>query len=285
MEPNIMKKVTSIMAAAIVCAAMPVAAAPLKGEDPKQNAKLAQEWAKLGELANLWEGTWQVVSGLYHFPPPVQYTPEAAAYVKNYKPTDDTVMANCAMPGMPFVMNQGAMPIKFFPAPGMIALYIETYAVTRFFHTDGRAMEETPNPTFLGTSVAHWEGDTLVVDSRGFVEDTLLQIGELPPADGSQFGTPIFKKHGPNLRFVERMRMKDYNTLEIAATIYDDTIFAKPYTSTREWHRYTGKKAEPQEWVCSDNRDYYDENTGKLHYDVEDKAITPNEAAGKKLKP
>ena len=285
MEPRIMNKVTGIVAAALVWTAIPAAAAPLKGEDAKQNAKLAQEWAKIGQLANLWEGTWQGVSDLYLFPGPVHYTPETAEYVKTYKPTDDTVMANCAMPGMPFVMNQGAMPIKFFPAPGMIALYIETYAVTRFFHTDGRPPAQNPNPTFLGTSVAHWEGDTLVVDSRGFVEDTLLQIGALPPAADSGFSTPIFKAHGPNLRFVERMRMKDYNTLEIATTIHDDTIFAKPYTSTREWHRYTGKNAEPQEWVCSDNRDYYDPNTGKLHYDVGDKAVTTNEAAGKKVKP
>jgi hypothetical protein len=285
METKVMNRVTGIITAAIACAIVPAAGAPLKGEDPKQNTKLAQEWTKIGELPNLWEGTWQAVSGLYIFPDPVHYTPEAAEYVKNYKPTDDTVMANCAMPGMPFVMNQGAMPIKFFPAPGMIALYIETYAVTRFFHTDGRPAEENPNPTFLGTSVARWEGDTLVVDSRGFVDDTLLQIGALPPLPGNQFHTPIFKPHGPNLRFVERMRMKDYNTLEIATTIYDDTIFAKPYTSTREWHRYTGRNAEPQEWVCSDNRDYYDPETGKLHYDVQDKAITTNEGAAKKLKP
>jgi len=64
--------------------------------------------------------------------------------------------------------------------PGMIALYIETYAVTRFLHTDGRPVPSDPDPTFLGTSVAHWEGDTLVVDSRGFVDSTLLQIGALP---------------------------------------------------------------------------------------------------------
>ena len=215
----------------------------------------------------------------------MDYTPAAAEYVRNYKPTDDTVMANCAMPGMPFVMNQGAMPIKFFPSPGMIALYIETYAATRFFHTDGRSPEKSPNPTFLGTSIAHWEGDTLVVDSRGFVEDTLLQIGALPPAEEGRFSVPIFKAHGPDLRFVERMRMKNYNTLEIATTIYDDTIFAQPYTSTREWHRYTGKNAEPQEWVCSDNRDYYDPETGKLYYDVKDEAVTTNEGAGKKVRP
>lgn len=177
-------------------------------------------------------------------------------------------------------MYQGAMPIKFFASPGLIGLYIETYAVTRFLHTDGRAVPTDPNPTYLGSSVARWEGDTLVVDSRGFVDDTLLQIGASPPTPGSAFDAPIFKKHGPNLRFVERMRLLDYTTLEIATTIYDDMIFAKQYTSKRTLHRYTGQRSDPQEWVCSDNRDYYDEQNDSLHYNEKQKAISTSKGAG-----
>jgi hypothetical protein len=187
-----------IAAWALACTA---AAAPLKGEDPRQHSKLTNELTAFSKLPNLWEGSWQLETGLYHFPGPVEYTAEATEYVKQYKPKADSPMANCLMPGMPFVMNQGAMPIKFFIAPGMIGLYVETYAVTRFLHTDGRAIDEEPNPTFLGTSVAHWEGDTLVIDTRGFVESTLLQIGELH-VGRAVFGIPIFKDHGPNLRFL-----------------------------------------------------------------------------------
>lgn len=277
-----MNKLVTIVAAGLAWGAVTIAnAAVAKGEDPNQNAKLAREWAAIANLPNFWEGTWQEISGLYEFPGPVEYTPEVARYVKNAKSPADTVMANCKMPGMPFVMYQGAMPIKFFASPGLIALYIETYAVTRFFHTDGRRPPEDPNPTYLGTSVAHWEGDTLVVDSRGFVPDTLLQIGALPPIPGGQsgFDLPLFKEHGPALRFVERMRLTDYNTLEIATTVHDDTIFAKPYTSKRIWHRYTGPRSEPQEWVCSDNRDFYDEQSDTLHYNEREKAISTSKGA------
>lgn len=273
---------TWVVSSVAVCTVGVAQATPLKGEDPQQNAKLAASWSSLGALPNFWEGSWQEVSGLYEFPEPVRYTAEAAHYVKHYKAGADSPMANCVMPGLPFVMYQGAMPIKFFPAPDMIGLYVETYAVTRFLHTDGRAQPEQPNPTYLGTSVAHWEGDTLVVDTRGFVDETLLQIGIVPAAGGpsgaQRFGTPIFKKHGPNLRFVERMHLKDYKTLEITTTIYDDTIFAVPYTSTRIWHRHTGPKSDPQEWVCSDNRDFYDEKSGALYYDTKDKAISTSKS-------
>lgn len=274
------KRVATVAAILAWSATILAHGAPLKGEDPKQNAKIAQAWTEIGRLPNFWGGTWQEISGLYEFPGPVEYTPDAAKYIKTAKPPVDSVMANCKMPGLPFVMYQGAMPIKFFPSPGMIGLYIETYAVTRFLHTDGRPIPTDPNPTYLGTSVAHWEGDTLVVDSRGFVDDTLLQIGALPPPPGTQFNAPIFKQHGPNLRFVERMRLLDYNTLEIATTIHDDTIFAKPYTSKRIWHRYTGPRSDPQEWVCSDNRDYYDEQSDSLHYNEKQKAISTSEGAG-----
>lgn len=275
--------VTAVVCGVAVCVMSMAQGAVLKGEDPQQNAKLAASWSSIGSLPNLWEGSWQEVSGLYQFTEPVHYSAAAANYVKHYKPGADSVMANCAMPGLPFVMYQGAMPIKFFPTPDMIGLYVETYAVTRFLHTDGRAPAEAPNPTYLGTSVAHWEGDTLVVDSRGFVEETLLQIGTIPPAAAAPPGAPriampIFKKHGPNLRFVERMHMTDYKTLEITTTIYDDTIFAVPYTSTRIWHRHTGPKSDPQEWVCSDNRDFYDEKSGDLYYDAKSKAISTSKA-------
>ena len=235
-----------------------------------------QEWGSISRLPNFWEGTWQGVSDLYLFPDPVTWTPAAAQYVASYKakPIDDTPFANCMNPGMPFVMNIAAMPIKFLPSPGLITIYIEGFGVSRFIHTDGRKIEPEPNPTYYGTSVGHWEGDTLVVDSRGFVKETLLQIGQLPPAGVSPRPRPVFKEHGPNLRFVERMRMKDFNTLEITTTIYDDTIFAKPYESTRYWHRHTDRLSEPQEWVCSDNRDFYDNDSGVLEHNVKEKAIS-----------
>jgi hypothetical protein len=294
------------LAIAVWALAMGVQGEPLDGQAAYHHAELLKSWADIGKLPNLWEGSWQVATALYYFPGPVAYTPEAAQYVKDYKPGQDSPMANCVMPGMPFVLNQGAMPIKFFPSPGMIALYIESYSITRFIHVDGRPIDVDPNPTFLGTSVGHWEGDTLVVDTRGFVPSTLLQIGELspqgPPATGSANPAsppgapgvtssalsggpgfvptdPIFKKHGPNLRFVERIRMTNANTLKIETSIYDETIFAKPYTSTREWHRHTGKNSDPQEWVCSDNRDFYNEQTKTLEYNVRDKAHSTGAAA------
>ena len=246
-------------------------------ESDKLSTGHAASWKGIDQLPDFWTGTWQGVSILYDpFSAGASYTPEIQEYVNNYVPTEDTEFANCKLPGMPFVMWITAMPMKFYPTPDSIALYIEGFAVTRFIAMDGREHSARPNPTFLGQSIGHWEGDTLVVSSIGFVDDIILQIGSVPQ-QGDVRAAPIMadmaESHGPNLRFVERIRLTDPDTMEIVTTIHDDTIFTKPHERTIIYKRYTGRLNEPMEWVCSDNRDYYDPETGKLYYDVEDISI------------
>jgi hypothetical protein len=83
----------------------------------------------------------------------------------------------------------------------------------------------------------------------------------------------IFGKHGPDMRLVERMRLLDARTLEIQTTIHDDTVFKTPYAlPPRKFLRGIERRNEPQEWACTDNRDYLDPETGKLELNVKSKA-------------
>jgi hypothetical protein len=246
---------------------------------PQSEEAQAKTWREIASLPDFWQGTWQSVSPIADdFPTAPDYTPSALEYIKHYKPVQDSPFANCKPLGLPFVMNIGGMPMKFFQSPGMIALYIESSGMTRFIHTDGRQHSERPNPTFLGESVGHWEGDTLVVDSTGFAPDTLFQIGKLEKktlaqGDPSPLSGVIFGQHGPDLRLVERMRLADFKTLEVQTTIYDDTVFKRPYSlPPRRYIRGIERRNEPQEWACTDNRDYLDPTTGTLEYNVKDKA-------------
>jgi hypothetical protein len=246
---------------------------------PQSKEQQAQAWSEIASLPDFWQGTWQSVSPIADdFPAPPDYTPSALNHIKHYKPVEDSPFANCKPLGLPFVMNIGGMPMKFFQSPGMIALYIESSGMTRFIHTDGRQHSERPNPTYLGESIAHWEGDTLVVDTTGFAPDTLFQMGKLDKkalaqGDPSPLSGVIFGPHGPNLRLVERMHLTDFNTLEVQTTIYDDTVFKRPYSlPARRYIRGIERRNEPQEWACTDNRDYLNPATGKLEYNVKDKA-------------
>ena len=246
---------------------------------PQSKDEQTKAWREIATLPDFWQGTWQSVSPIADdFSAPPDYTPAALDYIKHYKPVEDSPFANCKPLGLPFVMNIGGMPMKFFQSPGMIALYIESSGMTRFIHTDGRQHSERPNPTYLGESIGHWEGDTLVVDSAGFTPDTLFQLGKLDKkalaqGDQSPLSGVIFGPHGPNFRLVERMRLANFDTLEVQTTIFDDSVFKRPYSlPPRRYIRGIERRNEPQEWACTDNRDYFDPNSGKLEYNVKDKA-------------
>jgi hypothetical protein len=245
---------------------------------PRSADEQARSWQEIARLPDFWQGTWQSISPIADdFSTPPDYTASALDYIKHYKPAEDSPFTNCKPLGMPFVQNIGGMPMKFFQSPGMIAIYIESSGMTRFIHTDGRKHTEQPNPAYLGESIGHWEGDTLVVDTTGLAPDTVFQMGRdsraLLQGDHSPIAGVIFGPHGPNLRLVERMRLIDFNTLEIQTTLYDDTVFKQPYAlPPRKFLRGIERRNEPQEWACTDNRDYLDPVTGKLELNVKDKA-------------
>jgi hypothetical protein len=217
---------------------------------------LGSSWADATKLPDFFTGNWESrESFLDSSASEVPYTAQAQAYVAHYKPIADIPFAGpgCKTPGMPIVQRLGS-PLKFFYQPGMIAIYIENSSMTRFIKLNAKHSAQ-PNPTFLGESVGHFEGDTLVVDSIGF-DDILLQYGDLPGKGTSPFVLPpdaIFGPHGPNLRMVERIRLVDRDTLEDQLTIYDDTVWKQPFVSNagRIFKRNHGENGWPHEWVCS----------------------------------
>ena len=233
--------------AVALCSAM--LALPAAAEPPGSN------WSDVTKLPDFFTGNWQSVTSFLDNPTSVPFTDQAKAHIAQYKPVEDIPFAgaNCKTPGMPIVQRLGS-PLKFFYEPGMIAIYIENSSMTRFIKLNGEHSAR-PNPTYLGESVGHFEGDTLVVDSLGF-DDILLQYGDLPGQGAGPFVLPpeaIFGPHGPNLRLVERIRLVDADTLEDRLTIYDDTVWKQPYVATpvQIFKRNHGEDGWPHEWVCN----------------------------------
>jgi hypothetical protein len=216
---------------------------------------LGSSWADAAKLPDFFTGNWQSFSSFLDNPTNTPFTDQAQAYVAHYKPIQDIPFAgaHCPTPGMPIVQRLGS-PLKFFYEPGMIAIYIENSSMTRFIKLNAEHSAR-PNPTYLGESVGHFEGDTLVVDSVGF-DEILLQYGDLPGRGTGPFVLPpdvIFGPHGPNLRMVERIRLVDADTLEDKLTIYDDTVWKQPYVanSGQLFKRNRGEDGVPHEWVCN----------------------------------
>jgi hypothetical protein len=242
---------------------------------------LGSSWTDIDKMPDFFTGNWQSVSSMVDGPTDVGYTDKAKEYIANYKPKADIQLANetCKTTGMPIVMRSST-PVKFMYEPGMIAIYLEHASQTRFIFLNQEPV--STNPTYLGNSTGHFEGDTLVVESVGFVDDIVFQYGARrgaakvtpgafpePGSEGQSFlSNVIFGPHGPNLRMVERMRLSEPDMLEIKTTIYDDTVFTTPYeVETRYWKRQTGKQGKPQEWVCTVAISYFDEKAN-VHKDL-----------------
>ena len=97
-----------------------------------------------------------------------------------------------------------------------------------------RGHPKEPNPDWMGHSIGHWEGDTLVVDTVGFNDETWLD----------NVGHP----HTEMLHVVERLRRPDLGHLEIEYTIVDPGAYSKPWVIKRVADLDT--KDEIGEYVC-----------------------------------
>jgi hypothetical protein len=93
------------------------------------------------------------------------------------------------------------------------------------------------NPAWLGYSTGRWEGDTLVVDTRGFNGKTWLD----------QVGKPSTER----LHVIERYRRKDFGHLELTITIDDPGAYTQPWTVMQQVHLLPD--TELLEFVCNEN--------------------------------
>jgi hypothetical protein len=126
---------------------------------------------------------------------------------------DDPWTVKCLPLGPRHITNGGLA--RVIQTPGLIAILYEDLAY-RQIHMDGRALPPDPDPSFMGFSVGHWEGATLVVESMGFKDTTWLDMGGHP--------------HTESLRIIERFQRRDFGHMDLRVTIEDPMAYTKPWT-------------------------------------------------------
>jgi hypothetical protein len=168
------------------------------------------------------------------------YSAKAQARVAN--PAEDAQAANCLPPGLPAIMNQ-PYPMEILLTPGKVTIVIEAYTQVRHIYTDGRPLPADPDPLFYGTSVGHWEDDTLVVETVG--------LAQVPR--GLAF--PYSEK----LKIVERFKLTGPDTMTIETMLIDPEAFTAPYsTGTRTLARH--RTWTIAEYICEENnRNFVDD--------------------------
>jgi hypothetical protein len=129
----------------------------------------------------------------------------------------DDPSARCLMVGVPRITSM-PLPIKIVQTKDEVIFLYETFHAFRVIPTDGRKHPDDIDPSFMGDSVGHWEGDTLVVDVIGFNDKTWLSGGATIHSDA--------------LHVVERYRRVDYDTITYNVLIEDPKVFTKSWNLT-----------------------------------------------------
>lgn len=164
----------------------------------------------------------------------------------------------CWPPGVPLIINFTAEPVIFLQNPKEVTIIYQRGQVVRHIYMN----EQHPanvKPSWMGHSVGHYEGDTLVIDT----------IGVDPRSLTDEFGTP----HTDQMHVVERYRMikgspdlirvehipadryfldPKNDVLQVIATIEDPGTFKAPYTVQQVYERSTRPFEES---ICQENND------------------------------
>ena len=157
------------------------------------------------------------------------------------------------------LVTHNAMEILF--TPGRVTMLGESDGNRlRRIYTDGRAHPDTPDPTFHGHSIGHWEGDTLVVDTVDILPQAPLAISEAVgvPNDG-------------DMRVTERIYLAEKDILHVELEITAPKIFTKPWKTTRIFFRQRARKFDIVEGVCQqvEYREAKDENGHHIFVPIE----------------
>lgn len=240
-----------------------LAAAPLiAAEKFTRKPPTPEDWTALAKLPDF-TGVWEVMMGgppraggrgaapaapRARAPrPQPSLTPEYAAKAKAEaaKAAGESESANCLPPGLPGIMNQ-PYPMEFLLTPGQVTIVVEAYSQVRHIYTDGRTLPADPDPKFYGTSVGHWDGDTLVAESVGF--ERVPRELPFPYSD--------------KMKVVERFHLTDPDTMEIETTIVDPEALTKPFSmGTRTLKRH--RSWTIAEYVCEENNRNFVDSQGK----------------------
>ena len=130
--------------------------------------------------------------------------------------TNDPLYHTCAPPGFPRVFLH-PFPMQIVQTSGEVIMLFEYDSMRHQIFTDGRAHDTALGPLWMGDSIGHWEGDTLVADTVNFNDKTWID----------RVGHP----HSSALHVVERIRRMDHNHLVDDITIEDPKAYTKPWTA------------------------------------------------------
>jgi len=131
---------------------------------------------------------------------------------------------------------------KIIHTPKLLVTLYEVNAQYRQIFLDGRPFPEDPTPGWNGYSVGHWEGDTLVIETRGFRDDLWIDTNGSPMSDAA--------------KMTEKLHRVNFGTMELEITIDDPKVYTKPFTVKQM--EYLEPDTELIDEFCIENEKSYE---------------------------
>ena len=137
---------------------------------------------------------------------------------------DFNVYDRCITRGLPGAMMPGFYNHNYLilQTPDYVAIAVEMIHDIRIIPLDGRSHLSPTVRQWLGDSRAHWEGNTLVVETTNFNDKVQRRRGSFPLV---VFGGD------EQLRLVERFTRIDADTIDYRFTVTDPTVWEGPWTA------------------------------------------------------
>jgi hypothetical protein len=153
----------------------------------------------------------------------------------------DDPAAFCLPPGLPRMAILGLFPVQIVQTPKQIIILYEYMNAFRVIPVVADASKvKHPDdmiPTYLGDSVAYWQGNTLIVDMIGFNDKTWL--------------TATGTLHSDQLHMTERYTRVSKDQINYEADIVDPKVLTKPWVVKSTMMLREGTRV--QEYICAEN--------------------------------
>jgi hypothetical protein len=165
----------------------------------------------------------------------IPYRPEALAKKKqnqaNRLKLDPEI--KCYLPGVPRVMYM-PFPFQIIQSQKHIMMISGYASAVRTIYMANQT--EAPADSWMGWSNGRWEGETLVVDTKGFNDLSWFdRAGNF---------------HSDELHVVERITARSPETLTYEATLEDPKVFTRPWKISMPLYRHVEKDAQLMEFRC-----------------------------------
>jgi len=165
----------------------------------------------------------------------IPYKPDALAKKKENQEhwVERDPEIKCYLPGVPRATYM-PYPFQIFQSTKALFIAYEYAGAVRdiYLKDPGPA----PVDSWMGQSVAHWDGDTLVVDATGFNDSSWFDRS-------GNF-------HSDKLHVVERYTRTAPDMLSYEATIDDPNVFTRPWKISMPLYRRVEKNAQLMDFKC-----------------------------------